>query len=323
MDHGVDDGERRLRQTNLNLLPVLREILKHRSVTRAAEELNLTQSAVSNSLRRLREHFDDPLLVKDGRGLRLTPRALDLIEPLDRALAAVSGVLAEEAFDPARSRRLYRIATADYVTAVLTPALARLLAEDAPGISVQMATARGRSSEDLRLENIDLLITPREIVSAAIFDAPPRVMREFQFESLARDPFVCLGRRDDAALTRGLTREEYLARPHASFFLDLDVHASLEHAYLMENGLTQFDRILTSDFSVLPLVAAASGCLALVPASLAALVQPNLGLQAVPPPLPVPDLDLVMIWLRRREDDAELAWLRAAVHRCASAFATG
>lgn len=316
----MDADERRLRQTNLNLLPVLREILKHRSVTRAALELNLTQSAVSNSLRRLREHFADELLVKDGRGLRLTPKAVSLIDPLERALGAVSDVLAGEAFAPETSQRRYRIATADYVTAVLTPALARLLGHDAPSISVQMVTARARSSEDLRLENIDLLITPREIVAAAIFDAP-RVMREFRFEALARDPFVCVGRADDEALARGLTREAYLARPHASFFLDLDVHASLEHGYLQANGLTQFDRILTSDFSVLPLVAAASDCLALVPQSLARLVQTDLGLRAVPPPLPVPDLDLVMIWLKRRDEDAELAWLRAALHRCASAFA--
>lgn len=315
----MDEAERRLRNTNLNLLPVLREILKHRSVTRAAGELNLTQAAVSNSLRRLREHFADDLLVKEGRGLRLTPKAQQLAEPLERALSLMSDLLADEPFEPTLSRRRYRIATADYVTAVLTPELARLLGEEAPGISVQMVTARGRSAEDLRLENIDLVITPREIVQAAIFDAP-RVAREFRFESLARDPFVCVGRADDEALARGLTPEAYLARPHASFFLDLDVHASLEQSYLQEHALTQFDRVLTSDFTILPLIAAASDCLALVPASLAKLSVANLGLQAVPPPLPVPDLDLVMIWLRRRDADPEVAWLRAALHRCAAAF---
>ena len=315
----MDEAERRLRQTNLNLLPVLGELLKHRSVTRAAAKLNLTQAAVSNSLRRLRAHFGDELLVKEGRGLRLTPRAKALMEPLERALSAISGVLAEEPFDPASSDRRYRIATADYVTAVLTPALVRLLEKEAPGVSVQMVTARSRSAEDLRFERVDLLITPREIVAAAIFDAP-NVQREFAFEPLARDPFVCIGRACDEALARGLTREEYLARPHASFFLDLDVHASLEHAWLQENGTGQFDRLLTSDFTVLPLVAAATDCLALVPASLAAGAARNLGLQVVPSPVPVPDLDLVMIWLKRRSDDPQILWLRAALHRSAKAF---
>lgn len=315
----MEDLERRLRQTNLNLLPVLREVLKHRNLTRAAQELNLTQAAVSNSLRRLRDHFGDELLVKDGRGLRLTEKARRMVGPLEVALAAVADVLAGEAFAPERSRRRYRIATADYVTAVLTPNLIRLLGDEAPLMSVQMVTARSRSAEDLRLENIDILITPRQIVSAAIFDAP-RVMAEFAFEELARDPFVCLGRADDAELAAGLTQEAYLARPHASFFLDLDVHASLEHGYLLESGVTQFDRLLTSDFTILPLVAAATGCLTLVPASLAAGAVDTLPLQAVPSPLPVPDLELVMIWLKRRDGDPEIRWLRDGLRRCASAF---
>lgn len=313
----MEDAERRLRQTNLNMLPVLRELLKHRSVTRAARELNLTQAAVSNSLRRLRDHFADELLVKEGRGLRLTPKAQGLIAPLEHALTAVSGILTDEPFTPERSRRRFRIATADYVTAVLTPALATRLGDEAPGVSVQMVTARGRSAEDLRLENIDLLITPRQIISAAIYDAP-RVMRAFAFEPLARDPFVCVGRADDAALARGLSVDEYLARPHASFFLDLDVHASLEHGYLQEHGLSQFDRVLTSDFTVLPLIAAASDCLALLPASLARTVTANLNLQVVPAPLPVPDLELVMIWLGRRTQEPEMAWLRGVLRDCAA-----
>ncbi|WP_421020805.1 LysR family transcriptional regulator, partial [Klebsiella pneumoniae] len=81
----MDEVERRLRAVNLNMLPVLRAILKHRNLTRAAEELNLTQSAVSNILKRLRDHFDDDLLIRDGRQFRLTERANRLFGPLDDA----------------------------------------------------------------------------------------------------------------------------------------------------------------------------------------------------------------------------------------------
>lgn len=88
----------------------------------------------------------------------------------------------------------------------------------------------------------------------------------------------------------------------------------------MEHGISQFDRLLTSDFSVLPLVAAASDCLTLVPSSLAAAAVRSLPLQAVPAPLPVPDLELVMIWLKRRDADPEIAWLRGALRRCTPAF---
>ncbi len=310
----MDEAERRLRLTNLNLLPTLRAVLKHRNLTRAAEELNLTQSAVSNSLRRLREHFGDELLVRDGRRLRLTDKARRLVGPLEAALASLQEVLADAPFDPAKSARCFRIATADYVTAISIPRIARLLADEAPGVSVQTLTARGGSIADLRVETIDLVISPRQVMEAAIYDAP-KVLAEIEIEPLGREPFVCLARADDASLAMGLSIEAYLARPHASFSLDIEAHASIERAFLLEHGVEQSDRILTSDFTILPLIAAASDCLALTPRSLARLAMQGLPLQAVPIPLAVPDLELVMVWSRRRRGEADLAWFRDLVRR--------
>ena len=312
----MDDLDRRLRLTNLNLLPTLHAVLKHRNLTRAAEELNLTQSAVSNSLKRLREHFADDLLVRDGRSLRMTDKAKRLVDPLEKALSAMGEVLADAPFDPAVSGQKFRIATADYVTAITAPAMAGILAREAPGISVQMVTARGRSVGHLRVDTIDMVISPRQVVEAAIFDAPS-VLRDVVLEPLASEPFVCLGRADDADLARGLTAEAYFARPHASFVLDMEVHASIEHAWLMENGAEQFDRIQTSDFNILPMIAAGSDCLVLVPRSLAHIAVAAMPLRMVPAPIPVPDLELVMIWNRRRESDPELTWLRDLIRRCA------
>lgn len=310
----MDEAGRGLRLTNLNLLPTLRAVLKHRNLTRAAEELNLTQSAVSNSLRRLREHFGDDLLVRDGRRLRLTDKARRLVGPLEAALASLQDVLADAPFDPARSTRRFRIATADYVTAISIPRIATFLAKEAPAASVQTLTARGGSIADLRVETIDLVISPRQVIEAAIYDAP-KVLTEIEIEPLGREPFVCLARADDPSLSGVLTVEAYLARPHASFSLDIEVHASLERAFLLEHGISQFDRILTSDFTILPLIAAGSDCLALTPRSLARLAMQGLPLRAVPMPLAVPDLELVMVWSRRRRAEADLAWFRDLVRR--------
>jgi len=314
----VDDVERRLRATNLNLLPILRSVLKHRNLTRAAEELNITQSGVSNSLRQLRAHFGDELLVREGRGLRLTEKAKQLLVPLEQALNSVGEILANVPFDPLTSTRQFRVATADYVTAVTAPEMAALMVAEAPRLTVQMITARGRSVGDLRSGEIDMVISPRQIIDAVIFDAPALV-RELTVESLAREPFVCLARADDDAFARGLTREEYLARPHASFHLDLAVHASLEHAYLLQHGIQQFNRILTSDFAVLPLIAARSDCLALVPRSLGRLAAKAMPLQIGPCPLPVADLELMMVFPSRRRDEPDLAWLRNVLKRCIAA----
>lgn len=314
----MDDLERRLRSTNLNLLPILRAVLRHRNLTRAAEELNITQSGVSNSLRQLRAHFGDELLVRDGRRLRLTDKAKQLMEPLEQALSSVALVLANPRFDAATSTHRFRVATADYVAAITAPEMAALMSREAPRVTLQLITARGRSVGDLRSGEIDMVIAPRQIIEAAIFDAPS-VMRELTIEPLGREPFVCLARDDDEAFARGLTREEYLARPHASFHLDLAAHASLEHAYLLEYDVPQFNRILTSDFTILPLIAARSDCIVLAPRSLGRLAVGSLPLQIGESPLPVPDLELVMTFLARRRDEPELAWLRGLLRRCVAA----
>lgn len=322
MGASVAEPERSLRTVNLNLLPVLRAVLKHRNLTRAAEELNITQSGVSNSLRQLRDHFGDDLLVRDGRNLRLTEKAKQLVDPLTAALEAVETVVANAAFDPMTSTRRFRIATADYVTAITAPDMAALMAAEAPRMSLQMVTARGRSVGDLRAGNVDMVISPRQIVDAAIYDAP-NIVRDFSLEPLVTEPFVCLAREDDEAFARGLSVEEYLARPHATFHLDLEAHASLEHGYLLGANIEQFNRIYTSDFTALPLIAARSDCIALAPRSLATLAAQALPLRIMPSPLPVPDLELVMIWRRRQADDPELAWLRQVLKRCVQAIARG
>jgi LysR family nod box-dependent transcriptional activator len=314
----MDDLERRLRATNLNLLPILRAVLKDPNLTRAAKTLNITQSGVSNSLRQLRAHFGDELLVREGRGLRLTEKAKQLIEPLEAALSALAQVMAAAEFDPATSTRQFRVATADYVMAMTAPEMAAQMSREAPRVTVQMLTARGRSAGDLRAGDIDMIIAPRQVIDALIYQAPALV-RELALEPLGSEPFVCLAREDDDAFAAGLTAEAYLARPHASFHLDLGAHASLEHAYLIEHGATQFNRILTSDFNVLPLIAARSDCLVLAPRSLARLFASSLPLQIGPSPLPVPDLELTMVFETRRKAEPELAWLRDLVKRCVAA----
>jgi LysR family transcriptional regulator, nod-box dependent transcriptional activator len=311
----MDTLDRRLRATNLNLLPILRAALRRKNLTRAAAELNLTQSAVSNSLKQLREHFGDELLVREGRTMRLTDKARQLIGPLEATLDALSSLIANAPFDPATSRHHFRVATADYVTAITAPALAATMSAAAPSMTVQMVTARGRSTAELRSGDIDMVISPRQIIDAAAFDAP-ELVRALTIEALASEPFVCVARADDEAFARGLSVEDYLARPHASFHLDIAAHASLEHAWLLEHGVSQFNRILTSDFTALPLIAARSDCIALMPRSLARLAAPGLGLRIGPSPLPVPDLELTMVFLTRRRDEPELCWLRREVKRC-------
>lgn len=301
-----------LRGINLNLLPVLDEVIRQRNLTRAAEALNLTQSAVSNCLKLLREHFQDELLVRDGRKMRLTEFGESLRGPLDEAMAAIRRAVAPEPFDPVTSRQRFRIATADYVMTILAPHLAGILSAKAPGMAVQMLNARKQSDEDLRVGRIDMIIAPKRMLTGASSQRPD-YMHEAVVAPLLSERLVCIGRKDDPDLRPDLTEQRYLERAHAGFFLDFDVHASLEQFHLGETGTFQFDRILTSSFSTLPLIVSNSDCLALLPESMAKRARKHLPIDYVDAPIEMPPLDLVMVWHRRREHDLGMAWLRDAL----------
>ena len=130
---------RNIRQTDLNLLIALNVLMEERNVTRAADRLDLTQSAASRMLGRLRATFDDPLFVRTSRGLTPTKRALDLAGPLREYLAGLEKLLLERGnFDPATAQRRFRIAAIDYVQATLLAPLVAKLQRQAPQIDFEI-----------------------------------------------------------------------------------------------------------------------------------------------------------------------------------------
>lgn len=305
---------RRLGNLNLNLLKTLHAVLQHRSVTRAAEEMNLTQAAVSNNLRKLRDHFRDPLVVKDGRALRLTPRAASLLGPLDETLAGLARILVTEPFDPAFSSQHFRITAASNISAILMPPLANILAKEAAGVCLQIVGGTASTAQDLKTDKIDLVIGPPQVVAAAGMD-PANPAHGCSAEYIRTEQFVCLVREGHPALENGIDRESYLSMPHASFFVDLGMPGSIEHGFIEANRMKQFNRMLTSDYAVLPMIAATSDLIVLTPESLAAVAMKAHPLVAFPCPIEVPELELWSFWNRDRDDDESLRWLRALVKR--------
>ncbi|MCA9623132.1 MAG: LysR family transcriptional regulator, partial [Myxococcales bacterium] len=153
----------RLRGLDLDLLVVLAALLETRHVSRAAERLGVTQSAVSRSLGRLRELFDDELLVRTGHGMRATARAEALRAPLGRWLANTEELVRPaEAFDPKVHPRRFRLSTADYGTeVVLRPFLQRI---DREGLAVELELVP-LTPEDLRAlgrGEVDVVLGPRD-----------------------------------------------------------------------------------------------------------------------------------------------------------------
>src|SRR5262245_29217295 len=152
-----------LRRFDLNLLVVLEVLMAERSVTRAAERLGRTQSAVSHSLSRLREQLGDPLLLKGAGRMQPTAFALEFMEQARPILQSMRRVLSpRRAFDPATSRRLFRFAAPDFARTLFTALLARVRAE-APGVAVEWTSSRDPMLLEIAEGQIDVAIAPAEL----------------------------------------------------------------------------------------------------------------------------------------------------------------
>src|SRR5690349_12017548 len=151
---------------DLNLLVALDALLDERSVTRAARRVGLTQPGMSNTLRRLRALFDDPLLVRQGAVLVLTPRAELLVQPVREALALIHTALEEQPrFDPARDSRSFTVSCSDYSVLMLIRPLVRVLATEAPAVAIEVLPRLLDPEASLSAGEVDLVIEPLEIMA--------------------------------------------------------------------------------------------------------------------------------------------------------------
>jgi LysR family transcriptional regulator, nod-box dependent transcriptional activator len=303
-----------LRQINLNSLPVLREILRHGSIAKAADKLNLTPPALSNTLRQLRGYFDDELIIRCGRDMRLTPKAQQILQPLEDALASLQTVLDKEDFDAAKSTEQFQIAMTDHSMAILAAPLTAIMSDEAPNMRARFISASSSTISDIISGKIEMIVTPRAIFNSVHSDYS--LLDKIMIEPLISEPFVCMGHIDDKALSDGLSVEQYLSRPHAGFQLNADLHAGVEQSYLASMGLKQHDRILLSSYQLLPMVVATTGCLSLVPLSVAVVGARSHPIQYVTPPIKFPEFELVMLWHKRNDISASNNWLRETLQRC-------
>jgi LysR family transcriptional regulator, nod-box dependent transcriptional activator len=303
-----------LRQINLNSLPVLREILRHGSIAKAAEVLNLTAPALSNTLRQLRGYFDDELIVRQGREMRLTPKAEALLQPLEMALSSVQDVLLNSDFNAALSTEQFQIAMTDHSMGLLATPLTAILTDEAPQMRARFIGVSRSIVADFAAGKIDMIVSPRAILGAGHFNAAQ--LSRIRMDYLWSEPLVCIGHADDAELAAGISIERYLERPHVGFYLNADQHASIEQAHLAVMGYKQHDRLLMSSYLLLPMVVATTGCLSLVPLSVAILAAQTHPIQFVKPPIKFPEFELVMVWHERDEAKPSGSWLREVLKRC-------
>lgn len=286
-------------QIDLNLLAVFDAVMAERNVRKAAEKLGRTQSAVSQSIARLRDQFADRLFLKTPTGVEPTLRAETLWEEVRGPLAAMRAAVAPEAFDPALARGSVILGLSDDLELLAFGAITALLLADAPGLSVHAAPVDHASlARDIRDGRVDLAVSVAE-----------RMPRGIAREELYRQPFVVLRRADTSKIS---TMKRYLAARHvaAAFSSGAPGFTDVRLAQLGEER-----RLVatTPRFAALAGLIEETSAIATMPGPLAKLLARTGGFGIDPVPFDLPAVPVALLWHERRRAEPLHVWLRKIV----------
>ena len=290
---------------DLSLLLTLDALLQEENVTLAAKRLGLSTPAASHALARIRERLGDPVLVRAGRSMVLTPRA-EQLRPLVRSLVedAARVMSAAVPFAPSGLKRTFTIFTTDHVLLVLGPAVDRILREEAPDVCLRFLPSVMEDWIPLRDGVADL--------SVCILGHFPA---EFKTRQLFTDRFVCVVRKDHPKVGRRLTLNQYLAMDH--IVVSPLGRPSQVDAVLAERGLERRIRRVVPFFNSGLLLAATTDDVLTVSDRAALALAGTLGLRIVEPPLPLASYSLNLLWHPRLENEPANRWLREVFVRAA------
>jgi DNA-binding transcriptional LysR family regulator len=294
-----------LANLDLNLLVSLDALLEQRSVTRAAQQLGLSQPALSASLARLRRHFGDELLSRVGNSYRLSPLAAQLKPRVRLALDGIERVFtAQPEFDPAESTREFSILVSDYGAAVLGDTVAQLLGEEAPRARLRLAhnTPAAVDNAEQTLLNTDLLVLPHGFVT----DLP--------HADLHRDRWVMVVSADNDAVGDELTVELLETLPWVATYHGPTASTPAARQ-LRQLGIEPRVQVVTESFLTVPGLVAGSGRIALLQERLVRLLPLDVGVRMLAPPFELGPLVEAMWWHPVHDRDPEHAFFRDLVLR--------
>ncbi len=288
-----------------NLLRPLRALLEERAVTRAAERMHMSQPAMSTALSRLRAHYEDELLLRQGNSHVLTPLGERLLAALPQVLAETENLFRlQSRFDPTTSTRTFSIAAVDYMAARIAPELSRILEREAPNVRIELPAADGRLVDGMpdTLRTIDGAILPHGYVTEQ-----PHI-------DFAPEQWVCLVDAG-AGVSEHPTSDELLTRPWVQT-LPAREGMSPARQQLRFRGIDPAVVAATPHFFVVPSLILGTDRVGIVPepfARMAARMYPRL--RVVIPPLDLDPVRDAFWWHHDREHDAEHLWLRDVMRR--------
>ena len=298
----------RFHRLDLNLLVALDALLTEKSIAAAARRLNLSQSATSGILARLREFFADDLLVQVGRKMMPSPLAVDLAGRVRHVLQTVnSTIVTRTEFDPATSCRHFRVSASDFVKAVLLAEVARCLSVDAPNLTLEISDVDEDPAGRLARGELDLLILPEYLLEG---DDPQSPL----FES----HHTCVVWSGNTRVGDTLSFEQFMELGHVVVRFGKKRVPSFEEFFIKRFGHTRRIEIITDDFTSMAQFIHGTQRIATLHSRLAELYADSLELRLIPPPIDIPVLNEAMQWPRYLDGDPGHRWLRDFISKVSS-----
>lgn len=295
----------RFKGLDLNLLVAFSVLMDTRSVSRAAEQLNLSQPAMSAALGRLRDYFGDDLLVLQGKRMFPTPYADSLVPMVQDTLRRIEALITTSTtFDPATSQRVFRIIASDYITAAVIAPLSRRLAHSAPGIKLEAVLPSDGSADLIAQGAFDLLITPEEFVN-------PSQPTELLFE----ERHVIVGWNANPLFASAITLEDVLQARHVGVQMGNQRTSAFAESTMDQLGHFRRTDMTASSFTVIPWLIIETNRLALMHERLARVMAKMFPLAIAPIPFDFPVMREMMQFNHARSTDEGLAWLREELRR--------
>jgi DNA-binding transcriptional LysR family regulator len=296
-----------LRSIDLNLLLVFDAVFQEKNITKAGTKIGLTQSSVSNALARLRGHLGDELFVRAAEGMRPTPRAIELAEPIRSTLFSLQNILDPKRFNPATESRVFRIAAVDYFSVIVAPSLANYLTQNAPSVDVRIISSANGASELLDNGEADFAVVPL----ANFAD-------RFGSQLLISDTWVCMARKDHAFAGKIPDVKQFADAQHLGLSLSGDPHNFIDDE-LAKLGHSRRVAMTVDTAAVIPAIVEESDLVVTAPRKIIQrYASANSFIFDCPVPVPNKSIHLDLAWHKRLSVHPSQKWFKETLLNIAS-----
>ena len=289
-----------LRNVDLNLLIVFDAVYAAGNISHAARQLALSQPAVSNAMTRLREHFDDPLFVRDGRGVKPTNRSRQMIEPVREALRLIRQQFdGDRSIDLATYKRVFRIVIVDPLEPILMPPLLREISAHAPLVTVESRPPwNTKVADDIIAGTLDLACYTFPV------SAPGLV-----FKTICAADYIIVARRGHPRIGGTLDAATFMSLDQVALINELRGHSNIDRDITTRAGNRRIVYMVNKIWSM-PAIVGSTDLVAVLPRRFAELMAPVFNLDIHESPVRISEQHFHLIWHEKNNDDPGHKWLR-------------